>query len=219
MNLRIQESKSCVLPLDDTPIHKNKISQQSIFKSDLRLANQCSRHIRSMVTIDLCLQELLVNNQPPWGTSPSRPCEILFPRNFQSMFSRNFSVSITLLVIKSFYSYVARRFLLLVPPTYVILAFLRLNYDITGCLALPTVTIIATTIVYWLILHWSVYYPAHRKRNFAIHINQYNNLKLSISLSIINPHESIIRHTNKYPCFACRFIHRFSAGYNPSALS
>lgn len=150
------------------------------------------------------------------GTSPSRPCEILFPRNFQSMFSKKNVIN-----YPSFKILLAnfRRFLLLVPFTYVILAFLRLNYDTTGYLALPTVTIIATTIVYWLILHWSVYYPAHRKRNFAIHINQYNNLKLSVSLSIINPHESIIRLTNKYPCFALRFIRCFSAGYNPSALS
>ena len=186
------------------------------FTSDLRLANQCSQHIRSMATINLCLQELLVNNQPPWGTSPSRPCEILFPRNFQSMFSRKMLKTFITFII--FLAYV-RRFLLLAPFTYVILAFLRLNYDITGCLALPTVTIVATTIVCWLILHWSVYYPAHRKRNFAIHINQYNNLKLSVSLSIINPRESITRLTNKYPCFALRFIRCFSAGYNPSALS
>ena len=89
----------------------------------------------------------------------------------------------------------------------------------SGCLALPTVAIVATTIVYWLILHWSVYYPDHRKRNFTIHINQHNNLKLSVSLSIINPRESIIRLTNKYPYFALRFIRCFSAGYNPSALS
>lgn len=88
LNRGMLESKSSALTNFATP-------QQSMilyilikhFTPDLRLANQCSQHIRSMVTIDLCLQELLVNNQPPWGTSPSRPCEILFPRNFQSMFS------------------------------------------------------------------------------------------------------------------------------------
>lgn len=53
----------------------------------------------------------------------------------------------------------------------------------SGCLALPTVAITTTAIVYWLILHWSVYYPDHRKRNFAIHINQYNDLTLRIFLS------------------------------------
>lgn len=31
-----------------------------------------------------------------------------------------------------------------------------------SCLALPIVTIIATITVYWLILHWSVYYLSHK---------------------------------------------------------
>lgn len=127
LNRGILESKSSALTNFATP-------QQSMilyilikhFTPDLRLANQCSQHIRSMVTIDLCLQELLVNNQPPWGTPPSRPCETLFPRNFQSMFSRK-----NVKNLHNFYnlSCIARRFLLLVPPTYVILTFLCLNYD------------------------------------------------------------------------------------------
>lgn len=96
------------------------------FTPDLRLANQCSRHIRSMVTIDLCLRERPINNQPPWGISPSRPCETLFPRNFQSIFSKKDVKN-----LHNFYnlSCIARSFLLLVPPTYVILTFLCLNYD------------------------------------------------------------------------------------------
>lgn len=124
LNRGMLESKSSALTNFATP-------QQSMilyilikhFTPDLRLANQCSRHIRSMVTIDLCLPELLVNNQSPWGTPPSRPCEILFPRNFQSMFSRK--------NVKNLHNFscIARRFLLLVPPTYVILTFLCLNYD------------------------------------------------------------------------------------------
>ena len=71
--------------------HKNKISQQSIFKSDLRLANQYSQHIRSMVTINLChgrdpmtidhrcnVIVVTLTNLRPYGT--------LFPHNFQSIF-------------------------------------------------------------------------------------------------------------------------------------
>ena len=74
-------------------------------------------------------------------------------------------------------------FLLLVPPTCVILAFLRLNYNylvIWHSLHWPP---LATMMMYRVILHWGVYYPDHKKRNFAIHINQYNDLTLRIFLS------------------------------------
>ena len=74
-------------------------------------------------------------------------------------------------------------FLLLVPPTCVILAFLRFNYNylvIWHSLHWPP---FATMMIYRIILHWSVYYPDHKKRNFAIHINQYNDLTLRIFLS------------------------------------
>ena len=50
----------------------------------------------------------------------------------------------------------------------------------TGCLALPAVATLATRIVYWLILHRSVYYPVHKKCDFATHNNQYNDLDLVI---------------------------------------
>lgn len=84
----------CALSCTTTNIHftyKNKISQQSIFKSDLRLANQYSWHIRSMVTINLChgrdpmtidhrcnVIVVTLTNLRPYGT--------LFPHNFQSIF-------------------------------------------------------------------------------------------------------------------------------------
>ena len=53
----------------------------------------------------------------------------------------------------------------------------------TGCLALPAVATLATRIVYWLILHRSVYYPVHKKCDFATHINQYNGLRSEVSSS------------------------------------
>lgn len=134
------------------------------------------------------------------------------------MFSRKFSVSIHPTCYKSFlhtllvdFSYSYRQ-----PMLY---SHFCASTTQSGCLALPTVAITATAIVYWLILHWSVYYPDHRIRNFTIHTNQHNNLRLSVSLSIIKSHDSTIRPTNKYPCFAHRPIRCFSAGYNPSALS
>ena len=56
----------------------------------------------------------------------------------------------------------------------------------TGCLALPAVTITATAIVYWLILHRSVYCPAHKICDFDIRIYQYNDLDLKIFFSLSN---------------------------------
>ena len=110
-----------------------------------------------------------------------RPYGTLFPHNFQSTF-RIFIRYIALSIFSKIFINDCR-FLLLVPPTCVILAFLRLNYNylvIWHSLHWPP---FATMMMYRVILHWSVYYPDHKKRNFAIHINQYNDLTLRIFLS------------------------------------
>lgn len=69
--------------------------------------------------------------------------------------------------------------------------------------------------MYRVILHWSVYYPDHKKRNFAIHINQYNDLTLRIFLSPPCLTTKVNDTPYKYPCFAPRVIHHLSAGHNP----
>ena len=92
------------------------------------------------------------------------------------------------LLIRTYFC--SRIFLLIAfcPTRTIHLCYTRISalHRKTGCLALPAVAITATAIVYWLILHRSVYCPAHKICDFDIHIHQYNDLDLKIFFSLSN---------------------------------
>lgn len=89
-----------------------------------------------------------------------RPCKILFPCNFQRTFTK-----VICYVYTTYSIILSCKYLLAFSPTCTVnwcYTHISMLHRESSCLALPTVAIVATTIVYRLILHWSVYYLDHQ---------------------------------------------------------